>query len=228
MKISLFDYGAGNLHSLGKALEGAGATVRVTPDWVEALQADALVLPGVGSFPAAVRALAGQEDRVRDALAGGLPCLGICLGMQLFFDHSEEGAGQGIGIIPGRVRRLTGRIVPQMGWNDVETLPGEPLFEGTDGLVAYYANSYVCEPADPGVTIAWSDYDSDRFAAAVRTGRVWGVQFHPEKSSAPGLRIIRNFVEALREPGTRDDGGDPGAGHRQDPTPESGPREAAS
>ena len=228
MKISLFDYGAGNLHSLGKALEGAGATVQVTPDWVEALEADALVLPGVGSFPAAVRALAGQEDRVRDALKAGLPCLGICLGMQLFFDHSEEGAGQGIGIIPGRVRRLTGRIVPQMGWNDVETLPGETLFEGTEGLVAYYANSYVCEPADPGVTIAWSDYDNDRFAAAVRTGRVWGVQFHPEKSSAPGLRIIRNFVEALREPGTRDDGRDPGASHRQDRTPESGPREAAS
>ena len=197
MRISLFDYGAGNLHSLGKALEGAGATVRVTPDWVEALEADALVLPGVGSFPAAVHALAGQEERVRDALAAGLPCLGICLGMQLFFDHSEEGAGQGIGIIPGRVRRLTGRIVPQMGWNDVETLQGEPLFEGTDALVAYYANSYVCEPNDPGVTIAWSDYDDDRFSAAVRRDAVWGVQFHPEKSSADGLRIIHNFVAAV-------------------------------
>ncbi len=228
MKISLFDYGAGNLHSLGKALEGAGATVRVTPDWVEALEADALVLPGVGSFPAAVRALAGQEERVRDALKAGLPCLGICLGMQLFFDHSEEGAGQGIGIIPGGVRRLTGRIVPQMGWNDVETLPGEPLFQGTEGLVAYYANSYVCEPDDPGVTIAWSDYDDDRFAAAVRTGRVWGVQFHPEKSSAPGLRIIRNFVEAVKEPGAVGHRGDPGAAGGVDGPPAAGPREAAS
>lgn len=228
MKISLFDYGAGNLHSLGKALEGAGATVRVTPDWVEALKADALVLPGVGSFPAAVHALAGQEERVREALQAGLPCLGICLGMQLFFDHSEEGAGQGIGIIPGRVRRLTGRIVPQMGWNDVETLPGEPLFHGTEGLVAYYANSYVCEPDDPGVTVAWSDYDDDRFVAAVRTKQVWGVQFHPEKSSAPGLRIIRNFVAAVGEAGAgsplRDRGDVPGV----DGTPPAGSREAAS
>jgi imidazole glycerol-phosphate synthase subunit HisH len=199
MKIALFDYGAGNLHSLGKALELAGATVRVTPSWKEALEARALVLPGVGSFGAAVRALDGDEERVRDALAGGLPCLGICLGMQLLFDTSEEGAGRGIGIIPGRVRRLTGRIVPQMGWNDVETAPGEPLFAGVEGLVAYYANSYICEPRDPAVVTGWSDYDGERYAAAVRSGLTWGVQFHPEKSSAPGLRIIRNFVEAVRE-----------------------------
>lgn len=198
MNVSLFDYGAGNLHSLGKALELAGASVRVTPDMREALRADALVLPGVGSFGAAGRALAGEEERVRDALAAGLPCLGICLGMQLLLEASEEGEGKGIGIIPGQVRRLTGRIVPQMGWNDVRTAPGEPLFAGVEGLVAYYANSYICEPADPGVIIGWSDYDGERYAAAVRTGWTWGVQFHPEKSSAPGVRIIRNFVHAVR------------------------------
>lgn len=198
MNVSLFDYGAGNLHSLGKALELAGASVRVTPDMREALRADALVLPGVGSFGAAGRALAGEEERVRDALAAGLPCLGICLGMQLLLEASEEGEGRGIGIIPGQVRRLTGRIVPQMGWNDVSTAPGEPLFAGVEGLVAYYANSYVCEPTDPGVIVGWSDYDGERYAAALRTGQTWGVQFHPEKSSAPGLRIIRNFVEAVR------------------------------
>lgn len=208
MNIALFDYGAGNLHSLGKALERAGARVRVTASIPEALRAEALVLPGVGSFGAAVRALAGEEERVRDALSAGLPCLGICLGMQLFFDASEEGEGRGIGILPGRVRRLTGRIVPQMGWNDVETLPGEPLFRGVEGLVAYYANSYVCEPEDPSSAIAWSDYDGDRYVAAVRRERTWGVQFHPEKSSAPGLRIIGNFVAEVREGSA----GDAGAG----------------
>lgn len=197
MNVALFDYGAGNLHSLAKALELAGATVKVTPSIPEALRSEALVLPGVGSFGAAVRALTGDEERVRDALQGGLPCLGICLGMQLLLDASEEGSGRGIGIIPGEVRRLAGRIVPQMGWNDVATAPGEPLFAGVEGLVAYYANSYVCRPADPGVAVGWSDYDGERYAAAVRQGRTWGVQFHPEKSSVQGLRIIRNFVELV-------------------------------
>lgn len=198
MRIALFDYGAGNLHSLGKALEGAGASVVATPSWREALAADALVLPGVGSFGAAVRALEGAEERVGDALRGGLPCLGICLGMQLLFDESEEGEGRGIGVVPGRVRRLRGRIVPQMGWNDVEVLPGEPLFRGIEKLVAYYANSYVCEPLDPAVAVAWSDYHGERIVAGVRVGRTWGVQFHPEKSSAPGLRMVANFVDSVR------------------------------
>jgi len=201
MRVALFDYGAGNLHSLKKALEAGGAEVVVTPECREALGTDALILPGVGSFGAAVRALAGEEDRVRDALEGGLPCLGICLGMQLLFPTSEEGAGRGIGLIPGEVRRLTGRIVPQMGWNDVETLPEEPLFAEVEGLVAYYANSFVCRPQDPGVEIAWSLYDGERFAAGVRKGRSWGVQFHPEKSSAPGLRLIGNFLAELRGDG---------------------------
>lgn len=194
MNVALFDYGAGNLHSLGKALEWHGARVRVTSDWKTALGADALVLPGVGSFGAAVRALAGHEDRVRDALEAGLPCLGVCLGMQLLFSASEEGEGRGIGLVPGRVRRLRAPRVPQMGWNDVETAP-DPLFRGTEGLVAYYANSFVCEPDGEEAAIAWSDYGGGRFVAGVRRGRAWGVQFHPEKSSRPGLRIVGNFLD---------------------------------
>ena len=194
MRAALFDYGAGNLHSLGKALEAGGADVAVTGDWDEALDEDVLVLPGVGSFGAAVRALGEAGPRVRSALEDGLPCLGICLGMQLFFEESEEGEGRGIGILPGRVRKLEARRVPQMGWNDVETAD-DPLFRGAENLVAYYANSYVCEPANPGVAVAWSEYGGERFVAAVRSNRVWGVQFHPEKSSSDGLRIVRNFLE---------------------------------
>lgn len=198
MKTALFDYGAGNLHSLGKALEGGGAEVWITTDWDEALSAEVLVLPGVGSFGAAVRALGDRGDAVRDALRDGLPCLGICLGMQLFFEESEEGEGRGIGLIEGRVRKMEARRVPQMGWNDVETR-ADPLFDGVDGLVAYYANSFVCEPESEDVVTAWSEYDEKRFVAGVRSGSTWGVQFHPEKSSTKGLRIIHNFLRLARE-----------------------------
>ncbi|MGD8319465.1 MAG: imidazole glycerol phosphate synthase subunit HisH [Gemmatimonadota bacterium] len=193
MRVALFDYGAGNLHSLGKALEGAGATVYVTGDWEEALGLDALVLPGVGAFGAAAAALPPDREPVRRALDEGLPCLGICLGMQLLFDESEESKGAGIGLIPGSVRRLRAAVVPQMGWNDVE-VASDPLFEGAEPLVAYYANSYVCSPAHRADAIAWSDYEGTRFAAAVRRARTWGVQFHPEKSSNRGRRLLANWV----------------------------------
>jgi glutamine amidotransferase len=198
INVALFDYGAGNLHSLGKALEGAGARVRVTSDWDEALAQDALVLPGVGAFGAAAAALPDDRARVREALGGGLPCLGICLGMQLFFEASEESAGDGIGFVPGTVRLLEARIVPQMGWNDVEVGP-DPIFTGVGPLVAYYANSYVCLPEDERDAIAWSEYDGRRFAAGVRRANTWGLQFHPEKSSGPGRRVIANFVAMAQE-----------------------------
>lgn len=197
MKLALFDYGAGNLHSLGKALEAEGARVVVTDDWDAALSLDGLVLPGVGAFDQAARALPEDRGRIKDVLAGGLPCLGICLGMQLFFDDSEEGEAGGIGIIPGSVRRLEASVVPQMGWNDVETL-ADPVFEGTRPVVAYYANSYVCEPANPERAIGWTEYEGRRFVSAVRAGRTWGFQFHPEKSSTAGRRLLANWVRLAR------------------------------
>lgn len=196
MRVALFDYGAGNLHSLGKALEAGTASVLITDDWDQALEQDALILPGVGSFGAAVRSLGGNRYRVREALESGYPCLGICLGMQLFFERSEEGEGDGIGLIPGIVRRLRSEVVPQMGWNNVEMRP-DPIFRGLDKLVAYYANSFVCEPERPDCIIATTRYGDEVMAAGVREGRSWGVQFHPEKSSTRGLRIIQNFLEAI-------------------------------
>lgn len=205
MNVALFDYGVGNLHSLGKALEGGGATVTVTSDWNAALAAEALVLPGVGAFSAAVEALPDDPSAIRDALAAGLPCLGICLGMQLLFDDSEEGEGSGIGIIPGRVVRLQAEVVPQMGWNDVET-SADPLFREVEGLAAYYANSFVCRPDEPAHAIAWSTCDGHRFTAAVRRGSTWGVQFHPEKSSHDGRRLIANFLDAARASNARPGG----------------------
>jgi glutamine amidotransferase len=197
MLVSLFDYGTGNLHSLAKGFETCGATVRIDDDPLAALQADAMVLPGVGAFGAAAEMLSPAVDRIRSALLSGFPCLGICLGMQLLFERSAEGGGHGLGIIEGDIRRLRASRVPQMGWNSVEPVeaaPRDPLFDDPSQLVAYYANSYVAEPADPAAVIARTTYESDRFAAAVRRGRTWGVQFHPEKSSRGGLQLLSRFM----------------------------------
>lgn len=199
MNVVLLDYGVGNLHSLAKAIEGAGARVSVTRDWQQAIAGDALVLPGVGAFSAAVEALPDDPAPIREALLNGLPCLGICLGMQLLFETSDEGAGQGVGVIPGRVVRLRSHVVPQMGWNDVEGL-GDELFADLPELAAYYANSFVCEPDDEQHAIAWSTHEHHRFVAAVRRARTWGVQFHPEKSSTRGRQLIANFLRAAAAP----------------------------
>ncbi|NIP79300.1 MAG: imidazole glycerol phosphate synthase subunit HisH, partial [Gemmatimonadetes bacterium] len=167
MKVALFDYGAGNLHSLGKALS-RGARVGIASDPVHVLDADALVLPGVGAFGAAAERLAPAADAIRDAVRNGFPVLGICLGMQLLFDASDEGAGAGLGIIPGRVRRLEARRVPHMGWNLVRPVAEDPVVPAP--LEAYFANSYVCAPVHEDDVIAATDYEGP-FAAAVRRDR---------------------------------------------------------
>lgn len=193
MRITIFDYGAGNLHSLAKALAQSGADVTIEPDPLAATKTDLLVLPGVGAFPTAAARLGTARGAMRSAIDAGLPTLGICLGMQLLFDSSEEGAGEGLGVIPGRVRRLAAHRVPQIGWNSIEGAR-DPLFAAAPLDAVYYANSYVCEPADAGCVVAWSRHERDQFAAAVRSGSVVGVQFHPEKSSAAGVEFIRAFV----------------------------------
>lgn len=194
--IALVDFGVGNLHSLGKALERGGARVEVVDDLGTALDAEALVLPGVGAFGPAAQRLGEARQALRGALQAGMPCLGICLGMQLLFEDSEEADGAGIGLFPGRVRRLRAEPVPQMGWNDI--VPQEdqvdPLLAGAAPAVVYYANSFVAPAPAAGRVLAWTRYGEDRFPAVVRHGRVWATQFHPEKSGDPGLRIIRNFI----------------------------------
>lgn len=197
MRVTIFDYGAGNLHSLGKAIEGAGVEVRIEEDPTLATETDALVLPGVGAFGAAAGRLAPGRDAMREAIRGGLPTLGICLGMQLLFDGSEEGAGEGLGVIAGRVSRLEAERVPQIGWNTLEATR-DTLFDVAPLSIAYYANSFVCRPIDPSGIIAWSQHEGDRYAAAVRAGSAVGVQFHPEKSSAAGVRWLHAFLDEAR------------------------------
>ena len=194
MRAVIFDYGAGNLHSLAKALEGDGVSVVVEADPRRAVEGDVLVLPGVGAFGAAVARLAEGRDAMHDAILGGLPTIGICLGMQLLFDASDEGPGAGLGVIPGRVTRLAAERVPQIGWNDLCLVENEPLFVQAPLPIAYYANSFVCRPDDERTVIAWSSHEDDRFPAAVRFGRTIGVQFHPEKSSTAGVRFLHAFL----------------------------------
>lgn len=197
MRVTIFDYGAGNLHSLSKAIERAGVEVHVETDPVRAVETDVLVLPGVGAFGAAAERLAPGRDAMRAAIAGGLPAIGICLGMQLLFDASDEGEGEGLGLIPGRVSRLTAERVPQIGWNTVDDAR-DPLFDAAPLPIAYYANSFVCRPVDVSTVIAWSEHEGDRFPAAVRVGSAIGVQFHPEKSSSGGVQLLHAFLDEAR------------------------------
>lgn len=198
VRVTVFDYGAGNLHSLSKALLlSSGVELRVEEDPARAIDTDVLILPGVGAFSSAAERLASGRTVMRDALQSGLPCLGICLGMQLFMDTSEEGAGAGLGIIPGAVRRLESTRIPQIGWNEIERSQ-DPLLEASPISIGYFANSFVCEPQDKSCVIAWSTHGEQRFAAAVRQGNTVGVQFHPEKSSDAGLSLIRAFLDSVR------------------------------
>jgi glutamine amidotransferase len=199
--VTIFDYGAGNLHSLAKALERGAVTVTVESDPARSVDTDVLVLPGVGAFGAAVERLVPGREVIRAAIRSGLPTLGICLGMQLLFDASDEGEGEGLGIIPGRVALLHAHRVPQMGWNEVVPVGDDALFSSSPLSMAYYANSYVCRPADDRVVVAWTTHEGDRFPAAVRLGHAVGVQFHPEKSSTFGVRFLHEFLQNTRRIG---------------------------
>ncbi len=201
MRVTIFDYGAGNLHSLRKALLIEECTVMVESDPVRATDTDVLVLPGVGAFGAAAAHLAPGRVVMRTAILQGLPTIGVCLGMQLLFDGSEEGGGLGLGVIPGGVSRLATQRLPQIGWNAIEAAR-DALFDAAPLAMAYYANSFVCRPRDTSSVIAWSTHEEDRFPAAVRTGNTVGVQFHPEKSSDAGVRFLHEFLQRARKRST--------------------------
>ena len=194
MKVTIFDYGAGNLHSLAKAIKEDGIDVCLETDPARAARTDVLILPGVGAFGAAAARLAPGRTDMRDALDAGLPCLGICLGMQLLFDSSEEGEGDGLGFFSGAVTRIRARRAPHIGWNTLERTK-DRIFSSAPVSLAYFANGFVCRPQSSTDVIAWTTHETDRFPAAVRRGNTVGVQFHPEKSSRNGVRFIRAFLD---------------------------------
>jgi glutamine amidotransferase len=195
--VAVLDYGVGNLHSAAKALDRAGAEVRVVPTVAAAAGAAGLVVPGVGAYRACLSGLAsaGGAAAVAGWLEGGRPLLGICVGMQLLFEASEEGpVGDGVGVVPGKIRHLTGQVkIPHIGWDEVTVRPGSRLFAGLgDGTRFYFVHSYAPEP-DGEAVAAVCDYGG-RFAAAVEHGNLFGTQFHPEKSGRAGLALLANFV----------------------------------
>ena len=197
LRVTVFDYGAGNLHSLVKAIEAGGGVVHVETDPRRAVRAtDALILPGVGAFAPAAKRLAPGREAMGEALLSGLPALGICLGMQLLFNGSDEGQGRGLGVVEGQVTKLHATQIPQIGWNRLDDIT-DPLLVASGLEVAYYANSFVCRPTAEHLPFvsAWSEHDGDRFPASVRRGNIIGTQFHPEKSSAPGVTFVREFLQ---------------------------------
>ncbi|NJP09528.1 MAG: imidazole glycerol phosphate synthase subunit HisH [Leptolyngbyaceae cyanobacterium RU_5_1] len=202
--IAVVDYDMGNLHSACKGLENAGATPRVTDSPAELERADAIVLPGVGSFDPAVQHLRSRhlEQPIKDAIARGKPFLGICLGLQILFESSEEGQEPGLGIVPGTVRRFRSEpdiTIPHMGWNQLQfTQPDSPLWQQLPSHPwVYFVHSFYVDPVDPTVRAATITHGSQTVTAAIAHDNVMAVQFHPEKSSTSGLQILANFVQLV-------------------------------
>ncbi|WP_430646270.1 imidazole glycerol phosphate synthase subunit HisH [Agromyces sp. GXS1127] len=206
-RVAVLDYGSGNVHSAVKALERAGAEVELTADRRTVMEADGLVVPGVGAFAAVMdglRAVRGDEliDR---RLAGGRPVLGICVGMQVMFEHGvERGVDtEGLGEWPGAVTELPSEVLPHMGWNTVQPDEGSVLFAGLEEERFYFVHSYGAQswsldviPPFPRPKLTWSEHGG-RFLAAVENGPLSATQFHPEKSSEAGIRLLSNWIGSL-------------------------------
>lgn len=196
--LAVLDYGAGNLRSVVRALAFVGVEPAVVMDPDTLLRADALVFPGVGAAGSAMRQLRerGLDGAIREFCRSGRPVLGVCLGLQLLFEWSEEDGGTpGLGLLPGRVRRFPdGLKVPHMGWNQVRLRQEHPLFAGIpDGTYFYFVHAYYAEPADPALVVGTTDYGLD-FASVVARDNLMATQFHPEKSSRWGLAVYANFL----------------------------------
>jgi glutamine amidotransferase len=216
VEIAVVDYGMGNRRSVEKALEHIGARASVSADAAQLRQAAGLIVPGVGAFPRAMDNLRelGLDELIRERVAVGTPVLGICLGLQLAFDHStERGGAEGLGIVAGEVRALeAGSLkLPHIGWNEVRFgQPRSPLIEGLPPTCAFYhVHSFVAHPAREEDILGSAEYGAP-FVSAVESGSFYGVQFHAEKSSAAGLRLLANFARiCIAAPALSQAGGDP-------------------
>lgn len=198
-QVGIIDYGVGNLRSVEKAFAAGGCDAVVSADENVLRTAERLVLPGVGAFAACMTALSerGFDQLVCERVAQGTPLLGVCVGMQMLFEESEEfGRTRGLGLLRGRVRRFSDDlVVPQVGWNQIRQRRAHPLFEGiADEAFFYFVHSFYCEPADDTVVLGDTDYGV-AYASVVAQQNIAGVQFHPEKSQATGLRLLANFAQ---------------------------------
>lgn len=200
--IAVVDYGAGNLVSIDQALTTVGADVRMTAEPAGFVDADALIVPGVGAAAPAMARLRGQRlvDPIKDWIAADRPFLGVCLGLQLLFEGSDEDGAATLGVLPGRTRRLRDApTLPHIGWNQaVRTYP-HPAFDGiNDGADFYFVHSYAGDLPDGHCDVVAQTTHGSTFVSAVSRGQLLGVQFHPERSGADGLRLLRNFVDLVR------------------------------
>ena len=194
----IFDYGVGNLLSLKCALEKVGLSVKIGSSAQQLKKADAIALPGVGNFSAAAGKLDDVKEQLVNAVESGTPVLGICLGMQLFFQESEEGAGKGLALFEGKNVRLPSSVkVPQMGWNTLRIVKQSEILEGLDDeAYVYFVHSLYPVPADKEIVCAETDYGVT-FTSAIVEKNVYGTQFHPEKSGDVGLKILKNFAKIV-------------------------------
>jgi glutamine amidotransferase len=200
--LAIIDYGVGNLRSVERAFAATGNHATISGDLSVLRQAKGLVLPGVGAFAACMKALSsrGFDELVRERVAGGTPLLGICVGMQLLFEASEEfGNAAGLSLIRGRVRRLPGEeLVPQVGWNQIRKRNVHPILSGIENdAFVYFVHSYYCDVDDLALVAGETDYGIT-YASVIGRGDLCGVQFHPEKSQAVGLRMLANFAQRVR------------------------------
>ena len=198
--VAIIDYGVGNLRSVEKAFAAMGCEAVISSDEDVLRRAERLVLPGVGAFASCMKALRerGFDSLVRERAAAGTPLLGICVGMQMLFEVSDEfGTTEGLGLLRGRVRRFESQlVVPQVGWNRIHQRRVHPLFAGVaDSSFCYFVHSYYCEPGNTDSLIGETEYGV-RYASVVAQDNICGVQFHPEKSQDIGLRMLRNFANA--------------------------------
>ncbi len=195
----IFDYGVGNLLSLKCALEKVGLNAKITVSAQQLRKADAIALPGVGNFSAAINKLDAVKEQLLATVESGTPLLGICLGLQLFFQESDEGPGKGLALFEGRTVRLQGSVkVPHMGWNTLRIVKQNQFFEGVaDESYVYFVHSLYPVPVDKGIVAAETEYGTT-FTSAIASKNVYGTQFHPEKSGDVGLKILRNFANIVR------------------------------
>ena len=199
--LAIIDYGVGNLRSVEKAFAAMNCEAVLSNNVRVLREAASLVLPGVGAFGACMKALKerGFDELVKERVNEGTPLLGVCVGMQMLFEESEEfGMSAGLGLLRGRVRRFSNELlVPQVGWNQVRQRSAHPLLAGIeDGAFFYFVHSFYCEPSDEAVVIGETEYGAP-YASAIAEGTICGAQFHPEKSQASGLRLLKNFASMM-------------------------------